>query len=74
MTVLNNPTAIQASIHIVEAFIRMRSIPTAHKELASKIEDHVKKTDLRFAALYEVINKFLKPATRGKAAIGFRTK
>ena len=74
-TVLNSPTAIQASIYIVEAFIRMRTILSAHKELARKLEEHVKKTDNRFAAVYEVIYKFLKPTTRKKPNnIGFRTK
>src|SRR5262245_6317917 len=35
-------------------------------KLARKLEEHVKKTDTRFAAVYKVIEKLLSPATRRK--------
>jgi hypothetical protein len=41
---------------LIKAFVRMHTILAAHKELARKLEDHVEKTDLRFAKVYEVIS------------------
>jgi hypothetical protein len=38
-TILNSPIAVQASIYIVRAFVKMRSILAAHKELAKKLEE-----------------------------------
>lgn len=38
-SVLNSPKAIDASIQVVRAFVRLRSILTEHKELAQKIEE-----------------------------------
>ena len=37
-SVLNSPKAIEASIQVVKAFVRLRAILTEHKELAKKIE------------------------------------
>lgn len=72
-TVLNSPAAIAASIHVVKAFVRLRAILAVHKELAKKLEEHVKTTNVRFTAVYDLIEKILKPAARRQAKIGFRT-
>ena len=37
-SVLNSPKAIEASIQVVRAFVRLRAILTEHKELAQKIQ------------------------------------
>ena len=37
-TVLNSPRAVEASIVVVRAFVKMRSILALHKDLAKRIE------------------------------------
>lgn len=71
-TVLNSPTAIQASIHIIKAFIRMRSILAAHKELSKRIDALEKKADTNFRAVFELIEKYLKSEAKPAQRIGFR--
>jgi len=85
-TILNSSIAVQASIHIVRAFIKMRSILVAHKELAKKLEElekkhdtQAKKTDNQYKAIVEVIKRIindehLKTKELLKQQIGFITK
>ncbi len=72
-SVLNSPIAIQASIQVVRAFIRLRSILAAHKELAEHIDKLEKDTKYSFEAVFELIDKYLKPPQKPKPKIGFRT-
>ena len=72
-TILRSQTAIDASIQVVRAFIRMRSILTAHKELAKQLEQLEKKTDARFKAVFAIIKKLMQPPTKPLKKIGFRT-
>jgi len=42
-SVLNSAVAVDASIQVVRAFVRIRTILAAHKELARKLDDLEKK-------------------------------
>lgn len=82
-SVLNSPIAVEASIQVVRAFVRMRSILFAHKELAKKLEELEKKhdtqahkTEAQYKAVLELIRKVIKgqtPAQQAKRKIGFKT-
>ena len=72
-SVLNSDWAIEVNIAIMRAFIRLRSILAAHKELAKKIEMLEKETKVSFKAVFELINKYLKPQMQPKNRIGLRT-
>jgi len=72
-SVLNSDQAIEVNIAIMRAFVRLRSILAAHKELARKIEILEKETKASFKAVFELINKYLKPHEKAKNRIGFRT-
>ena len=78
-TVLNSPIAIQASIQIVKAFVRMRTILAAHKELAKKLEalekstlTQKKATDANFAVVFKFIKDYLQSKKNLPSAIGFK--
>lgn len=67
-SVLNSPTAIEASINVVRAFVRLRTILTEHKELATKIEEiektistHGEKINQAFVHLKEIFHRLPKP-------------
>ena len=76
-SVLNSQTAIEASLQVVRAFVRLRTILLEHQDLAQKIEqleqkfgEHDKKFDTVFAALKQLLS----PAIQGKRQIGFTAK
>ena len=41
-TILNSPTAVEASIVVVRAFVKMRSMLSLHKDLAKRIDQLAK--------------------------------
>ena len=60
-SVLNSKMAIRASIHVVRAFIRFRSVLGSHKELARKIDDLEKKYDDNFRLVFAAIKSLMEP-------------
>ena len=70
-SVLNSPIAIEASIQVVRAFVRLRSILGAHAELAKRLEALEKKTGANFKVVYDLINKYLQSPAKPKSKIGF---
>jgi hypothetical protein len=49
-SILNTPTAVQASVHVVRAFVRLREVLATHKGLGRKLEELEKKYDAQFKA------------------------
>lgn len=70
-SVLNSPIAIESSIQVVRAFVRLRSILAAHKELAQKLEVLERKYDARFKVVFEAIRGLMDPPQEPKRQIGF---
>jgi len=70
-SVLNSSIAVAASIQVVRAFIRLRSLLAAHKELAQKIAAMEKRYDSRFKIVFEAIRQLLEPPPQPKRRIGF---
>jgi len=73
-SVLKSKMAIEASIQVVRAFIQLRSILAAHKELAEKIEKLSASTDNRFKAVFELFKKYTDPKIKPTRKIGFQTE
>jgi len=73
-SVLNSSTAVQASIAVVRAFIRLRQFLATHKELAAKLaelENRVEEHDEEIAALFEAIRRLMEPPDKPGKPIGF---
>ena len=72
--VLNSKRAVQASVQIVRAFIRLRQILASNEELARKLEGLEKKYDHQFKIVFDAIRQLMTlPPARIKP-IGFRPK
>lgn len=72
-SVLNSPLAVQASIQVVRAFIRLRGILATHKELARKLEELEKKYDKQFKVVFNAIRQLMTPPEpKHQRRIGFR--
>ena len=72
-SVLNSPLAVEASIQVVRAFIRLREILASHKDLARKLEEHEKQCHGQFMIVFDAIRRLRHPPSEGeKERIGFR--
>jgi hypothetical protein len=74
-SVLNTPLAVQMSVFVVRAFVRMREILASHLELLSRLEELEKRmdsSDEQFAKLYALVKEMITPTTPKKQRrIGF---
>lgn len=77
-SVLNSLQAIAASLQIVRAFVRLRTILAEHKELAAKIEALEKKMDGKFVeqdekilSILKIIKQFIEAPAPQKKQIGY---
>jgi hypothetical protein len=76
-SVLNSAIAVQASIVVVRAFIRLREILATHKELAGKLaelESRVEGHDEEITAIFEAIRQLMEPSDKAGKSIGFHAK
>ena len=58
--VLNSPIAIDASIQVVRAFVRLRAMVTMHEEFAQKLNALESKFDHQFSVVFEAIRQLMK--------------
>jgi hypothetical protein len=73
-SVLNTPRAIEASVHVVRTFVKLREVLRTHKELARKLgdlEEQIKGHDREITALFQAIRQLMEPAQRSGKQIGF---
>lgn len=76
-SVLNSQRAVNASIYVVRAFVRLREALKSHKELAERLKELESKFaghDEQIRDIIEVINQLLLPPEKPKRQIGFRIK
>jgi hypothetical protein len=76
-SVLNSPTAIEASIKVVRAFVHFRTILMLHNDLAERIEEleqTVDNHDEKFKVVSHLLSQILGDKKRLKRPIGFIDK
>lgn len=74
-SVLKSETAINASLNIVRAFVKLREILSSNKELARKIEEMEKKYDDHFKIVFSAIRQLMEePIDTEREALGYKYK
>jgi hypothetical protein len=76
-SVLNTPRAIEASIFVVLAFVKLREVLATHKQLARKFADldkPIKDHDEKIEAIFEAIRQLVSPPEKPRKKIGFLVK
>src|SRR5437867_3855568 len=73
-SVLSSPVAIQASIQVVRAFVRLREILSTHKDLAEKLAALERKYDAQFKVVFDAIRELMTPPVLPRRRIGFQPK
>ena len=69
--VLRSKRAVEASVQVVRAFVRLRQILASNAELAKKVEALEKKYDGQFKVVFDAIKKLMMPPNKLKGKIGF---
>ena len=72
--VLNSPRAVQMSVFVVRAFVRMRGALTETRQLARKLEELERKYDARFKAVFDAIRALMAPPEKARRSIGFHVE
>jgi phage regulator Rha-like protein len=73
--VLNSPRAVEMSVHVVRAFVRLREMLATHKELAKKLAElelRLEGHDQAIHNLFETIRQLINPPDSKPRRIGFR--
>lgn len=73
-SVLNTPRAVQVSVYVVRAFVRLREMLSTHKELARKLaelEKRIQGHDEEIILLFEAIRQLMEPPGKPGKRIGF---
>jgi phage regulator Rha-like protein len=74
-SVLRSQRAIQVNIAIMRAFVKLREILSAHKELAKKLselEQKIERHDKEIVAIFQAIRQLMAPPpAQPKRKIGF---
>ena len=74
-SVLNSPRAIEISVHVVRAFVRLRELVAGNKDLAQKLNQLERKVGAHDRAIAELINAIRQLMTpldlKKKRPIGF---
>jgi len=74
-TVLNSARAIEVSVFVVRAFVRLREMVASNQALAKKLEELERRFDTHDQAIVEILQAIRKlmtpPATGPKRKIGF---
>jgi len=77
-SVLNTPRAIEVSVYVVRAFVKLREVLASHKELAkrldeleARIEQRLASHDQAIAGILEAIRQLMSPPETKKQPIGF---
>ena len=73
-SVLNTPTAIETSVLIVRAFVKLREILSTHKELEKKLLELESNYDKQFKLIFEAIRELMQQGTikKDRPRIGYK--
>jgi hypothetical protein len=73
-SVLNSKRAIQLNIEIMRAFIRLRHLVAAHKDLANKLLALEDKYDRQFKVVFDAIRGLMREPDSKRRGIGFTVR
>ncbi len=69
--VLRSPQAVQVSVEIMRAFVRLRELLFSNDGLAKKVAALEEKYDVQFKVIFDAIRELMKPPETQKRPIGF---
>jgi len=70
-SVLNSKLAVEISVYVVRAFVRMRKVLIEHRELVARLNELERKYDAQFRAVFDAIRALMEPPKPPRRPIGF---
>jgi hypothetical protein len=70
-SVLNSQRAVETSVFVVRAFVRMRETMASHRELTQRLSALEKTYDARFRFVFDAIRALMEPPKTPRRQIGF---
>lgn len=72
--VLRSPRAVEMSVFVVRAFVRLRQWLGGHAELSHRLDDLERKYDTQFKVVFDTIRQLMTPPGRERKEIGFHVR
>ena len=72
--VLNSERAVQASVEVVRAFVRLRRMLASNAELSRRFDELESKYDRKFKVVFDAIRQLMSPPLPGRKQIGFHSR
>jgi len=69
--VLRSERAVEANVQVIRAFVRMRTVIAAHRELAARLDDLEAKYDSQFCGVFDAIRQLMVPPVPPRRPVGF---
>ena len=73
-SVLRSKRAAQINVEIMRAFVRLRRMLTAHKDLARRLDELEQRYDEQFKVVFDAIRLLMREEEKEKRKIGFEVK
>jgi hypothetical protein len=73
-SVLRSERAVRVNIEIMRAFVRLRSMLSAHADLARRLDELERCYDEKFRAVFDVIRQLMTPPEPTRKRIGFQVR
>ena len=70
-SVLNSPRAVELSIYVVRAFVKLREMIASNKDLAKRLDEMEKKFDSQFKIVFDAIRALVAQPEPKVKKIGF---
>ena len=70
-SVLRSSRAIQVNIAIMRAFVKLREMLTANRDLAQRLDEMESKYDAQFKVVFDAIRELMAPPEKPRGRIGF---
>lgn len=71
---LHSPRAMEMSVYVVRAFVRLREVLATHRDLARKLDELERKYDAQFRVVFAAIRQLMAPpAQSAKRRTGFHS-
>ena len=70
-SVLNSKRAVETSVYVVRAFVRMREALAGHRDLSRRLDKMEKKYDAQFRVVFDAIRALMEPPKPSRRRIGF---
>ena len=72
--VLRSPRAVEMSVFVVRAFVRLRRSLATHADLSRRLDILERRYNAKFRVVFDAIRELMEPPEKSRRSIGFRVE